>query len=88
MGNETLCYFVVLFDGDLFRHQNLDMRLVEQTKAHFFQRTSFPRSMRCKRQSILYSARSYSQGSMRLDLGGTTGIIPKSRTSWRVSLPS
>ena len=29
-----------------------------------------------------------SQGCNRLDLGGTTGIIPRSSTSWRVSLLS
>jgi hypothetical protein len=34
MGNETLCYFVVLFDGELFHDQNFDMRLVAQIKAH------------------------------------------------------
>src|SRR5580698_4842871 len=37
---------------------------------------------------FLYRARSYSQGCSRLDLGGTTGIMPRSSTSWRVSLPS
>jgi hypothetical protein len=36
MGNETLCYFVVLFDRELFHDQNFDVRLVAQTKAHVF----------------------------------------------------
>jgi hypothetical protein len=32
--------------------------------------------------------RSYSQGSMRLDFGGTTGIMPRLNTSCLVSSPS
>ena len=37
---------------------------------------------------LLYISRSYSHGAIRLDLGGTTGMKPKSKTNWRVSLPS
>ncbi len=50
-----------------------------------------PFSLRKSRSTslrFLYSSRSYSHGSSRLDLGGTTGIMPRSSTSCRVSLPS
>jgi hypothetical protein len=75
MGNETLCYFVVLFDRELFHDQTSMCGLSRKQKHMFFlQRTSFPRSMRCKPLSVRKSrsiwlryfvqARSYSQGSM------------------------
>jgi hypothetical protein len=38
--------------------------------------------------ALLVESRSYSQGSMRLDFGGTTGIMPKLSTSCLVSSPS
>jgi len=36
----------------------------------------------------LYKFLSYTHGSNRLDLGGTTGVYPSIVARWRVSLPS
>jgi len=36
----------------------------------------------------LYIWRSYTHGSRRVDNGGTTGVNPRARANWRVSLPS
>ncbi len=37
---------------------------------------------------LLYTSLSYSHGATRVESGGTTGMNPSSKASWRVSFPS
>ena len=70
----------------------VELRKPRKSTSSFSEREKIlrkPLSLRNSRSislRFLYRARPYSQGSIRLDLGGTTGTMPRSSTSCRVSV--
>jgi hypothetical protein len=70
------------------------LRIARKTTSSLSKREKMRRKPLSRRKSLLISVRlrymdlSYYQGRRRLILGGTTGIKPKSRASWKIWLSS
>ena len=94
LANDHEVVFFDCFGGGAYRSPEDARHLPKKGLVHIANTLAFLRNpfKRRNKRSIslrrLYISRSYSHGSSREADGGTTGINPSAKASWRVSLPS